>query len=103
VAAGWTAAAHHFKPLGDLMSDFSRYQQKVIKNYYDNRENISLQRAQEILTELYLTEGKKRERHWASLLENLKKLGVGAETLDHLRKQDDPKLVAELLQELLAK
>jgi len=95
--------ARHFTQFGGFMSDFSRYQQKVIKNYYDNRENISLQRAQEILTELYLTEGKKRERHWASMLENLKKLGVGQETLEHLRKQDDPKLVANLLQELLAK
>jgi hypothetical protein len=85
------------------MSDFSRYQQKVIKNYYDNRENIALQRAQEILTELYLTEGKKRERHWKSLLENLKKLGVGQATLDHLIATDDPKAAAAIIQEMLGK
>lgn len=85
------------------MGDFTKYQQKVIKNYYDNRENIALQRAQEILTELYLTEGKKREKLWVSLFDNLKKLGVGQETIAHLQKKNDPKLVAEVIQELLGK
>ena len=37
------------------MAEHSRYQQNVIKNYYENRENIALQRAQELVTELYLT------------------------------------------------
>ena len=50
------------------MAEFSRYQQNVIKNYYDNRENIALQRAQELVTELYLTEGKKREKNWDRLV-----------------------------------
>jgi hypothetical protein len=85
------------------MGDFSRYQQKVIKNYYDNKENIALQRSQEILTELYLTEGKKREKLWASLFDNLKKLGVGADTINHLQSKNDPQLVAGVLQELLSK
>ena len=40
------------------MAERSNYQNKVIKNYYDNRENIALQRCQEIVTELYLAEGK---------------------------------------------
>ena len=35
------------------MAERSNYQNKVIKNYYDNRENIALQRCQEIVTELY--------------------------------------------------
>jgi hypothetical protein len=85
------------------MGDFTRYQQKVIKNYYDNKENIALQRSQEILTELYLTEGKKREKLWTSLFDNLKKLGVGPETITHLQQKNDPKLVANILQELLSK
>jgi hypothetical protein len=85
------------------MGDFSRYQQKVIKNFYDNRENIALQRAQEILTDLYLTEGKKREKLWNSLFDNLKKLGVGPETITHLQQKNDPKQVANVIQELLGK
>ena len=32
------------------MAERSKYQQKIIKNYYQNREAISLQRVQELVT-----------------------------------------------------
>jgi hypothetical protein len=79
--------------------NFSRYQQKVIKNYYDNRENIALQRAQELVTELYLTEGKKREKIWDQLAGHLQKLGIPPDRIAHLRGEDKPELVAKLIQE----
>lgn len=82
------------------MAERSKYQQNVIKNYYENRENISLQRCQELVTELYLTEGKKREKHWKSLALHLEKLEVKQATIDHLIAQDDPKLIAEFVQNL---
>jgi len=44
------------------MENFSKYQQSIIKNYYKNRDDVSLQRAQELLTELYLAEGKKTRK-----------------------------------------
>jgi hypothetical protein len=44
------------------MAERSRYQEKIIKNYYQNRENIAVQRVQELITDLYLAEGKKREK-----------------------------------------
>jgi hypothetical protein len=43
---------------------YSKHQQKIINNYYENREAISLQRLSELVTELYLAEGKARERQW---------------------------------------
>lgn len=75
----------------------SRYQQKAIKNYYENRDSIALQRAQELVTELYLSEGKKRERNWDLLEGHLGKLGLSPQQVAHLRKQDDPSLLAEVL------
>ena len=45
---------------------YSKHQQKLIKNYSENREAISLQRLSELVTELYLAEGKARERQWKS-------------------------------------
>ncbi len=45
------------------MEDYSRHQQSIIKRYYNNRDDIALQRAQELVTELYLAEGKKRGRY----------------------------------------
>jgi hypothetical protein len=77
--------------------DYSKFQQKVIKRYYDNQDSIGLLRAQELVTELYLTEGKKREKVWDSLVKNLEKIGVPQVTIDHLREQDNPELVASLL------
>jgi hypothetical protein len=83
------------------MENFSRYQQSVIKNYYKNRDAVSLQRAQELLTELYLAEGKKREKVWDTLFTNLERMGVPADQLEHLRKQRNPELVAKLIETML--
>lgn len=82
------------------MAERSKYQQNIIRNYYDNRENISLQRAQEIVTELYLSEGKKREKYWKSLEVHLLKLDVKQQTIDHLIAQNDPMQVAKLVEKL---
>lgn len=81
---------------------YSKYQQKVIKNYYENREAISLQRLSELVTELYLAEGKARERQWKNIVSALQKLGLPSTRIEHLRKQDDPRLLAQLVEELMA-
>lgn len=85
------------------MADHSKYQKKVIKNYYDNREAISLQRLGELITELYLAEGRAREKHWKAIATALLNLKVPATRIDHLVKQDNPALLAKLLEELMAK
>ena len=82
------------------MSNYSKHQQKIIKNYYENRETISLQKVQELVTELYLAEGKKRQKHWKSLAGHLEKLGVKQAHIDHLIEQDNPELVANLVSNL---
>ena len=43
------------------MEDFSRHQQGIIKRFYQNQEAVSLQRVAELVGDLYLAEGKKRE------------------------------------------
>lgn len=82
------------------MTERSKYQKNIIRNYYENRENIALQRAQEILTELYLSEGKKRQRYWKNLETHLLKLGTKQETIDHLIEQDDPQIAAQIIERL---
>jgi hypothetical protein len=86
-----------------MVKSYTKYQQKIIKNFYDNREAISLQRLSELVTELYLAEGKAREKQWKYIDGALKKLGLPAERIEHLRKKDDPKLLAKLVEELMAK
>jgi predicted Mrr-cat superfamily restriction endonuclease len=86
-----------------MAPQYSKHQQKIIRNYYQNRDAISLQRLQELVTELYLAEGKKREKQWEYVVAALEKLGLGQKRIEHLRKEDDPQLVAKVVEELLAK
>ncbi len=85
------------------MAEHSKYQKKIIKNYYNNQEAISLQRLSELVTELYLAEGKARAKQWQYIVGALEKLKVPQSRIDHLVQQDNPSLVAKLLEELLAK
>ncbi|HEX3999882.1 MAG TPA: hypothetical protein VHX65_15130 [Pirellulales bacterium] len=85
------------------MPEFSKYQQKVIKRYYDNQGAILLQKLGEHVTELYLAEGKARDRRWKLIVAVLEKLKIPASRIEHLRKADNPALLAKLLEELLAK
>lgn len=84
-----------------MAKDYSKYQQNIIKRYYDNRESVSLQRLQELVTELYLAEGKARERQWKYIVAALEKLDIKQDRIDHLRQQDDPALLAKLVEELM--
>lgn len=82
------------------LDDFSKHQQGIIKRYYENRSTILLQKLSEQVTELYLAEGKKRDRHWQSVATTLSKLGIPAARIEHVTKQKDPTLLAKLVQEL---
>lgn len=86
-----------------MAQDHSKHQQKIIRNYYQNREAISLQRLQELVTELYLAEGKNRKKQWEYIVAALKKLGLSEKRIDHLRSQDDPQMLAKVVEEMLAK
>jgi len=79
----------------------TKHQEKIIKNYYRNRDDIALQKAMEQVTELYLTEGKKREQTWKRLVINLEKIGLPADQVKHLETQDDPALVAQVLKKFV--
>jgi hypothetical protein len=83
--------------------DFTPYQEKVIKRYYDNHDSLLLQRLAELVGELYLTEGKKRKKGWAAAAAAMQKLGVSQKRIDHLLAKGDPALLAEVVQELEAK
>jgi hypothetical protein len=82
------------------MADFSPYQQKIIKRYYNNYDAIQHQRLSELTTEIYLAEGKKLDRLWKTVGEMLKKLEFPESRLTHLLSTRDPKLLPGILQEL---
>jgi hypothetical protein len=85
------------------MADYSPYQQKIIKRYYDNFDAIQVQRLAELVTELYLADGKKRDRLWTQVGGVLPRLGLPASRVDHLLQKRDPALLAGVLKELEGK
>lgn len=82
------------------MPDFTPHQQKIIKRYYDNQDTLQLQRLAELVGELYLANGKKRQGVWTRIVTAMQKLGVPQTRIDHLRQQDKAELVAEVVKEL---
>jgi hypothetical protein len=82
---------------------YTKFQQKAIKNFYENRESISLQRLGELVTDLYLAEGKSRSAKWQQIAAALERLGVPKAEIDQLVKKNDPALLAKKVTELSGK
>jgi len=80
--------------------DYTRYQKQIIKRYYNNQDGIQRQRLAELVSELYLAEGKKLERAWQAAGAAMLKLGVPQSRVDHLLGKKNPALVAEVVKEL---
>jgi hypothetical protein len=85
------------------MENYTRHQQGIIKRYYSNADGIQLQRLGELVTDLYLAEGKKREKLWQTAAGAMQKLGVPAARVQHIVEQSDPALLANLVKELQGK
>ena len=85
-----------------MAKEYSKHQQKIIKNYYDNRGAISLQRLSELVTDLYLAEGKTRETKWKQAISAMEKLGLKPDRIAKLREQDNPALLAAVVEEMMA-
>ena len=85
------------------MEDYTRHQQGIIKRYYANADSLQLQRLADYVGELYLAEGKKREKVWKLIVMLMQKLAVPQSRIDHIVAQNKPELVASLVQELQGK
>lgn len=82
------------------MADHSPYQQKIIKRYYRNYDAIQGQRLAELATDLFLAEGKARDRLWKRVGEILTKLEFPAARIEHLLQKKDPALLPGIMKEL---
>jgi hypothetical protein len=82
------------------MAKRSPYQQRVIRDYYKNRDAIMLQRLGDLVGELYLAEGPSRARLWKRVAGALEKLKLPAARIEHVVQSDNPALLARLLKEL---
>lgn len=83
------------------MAKRSSYQQRVIRDYYRNQDAIMVQRLSDLVSDLYLAEGKSRARLWQRASTALEKLRVSASRIEHIVKSDNPALLASLVKQLL--
>jgi len=85
------------------MAKRSPYQQRVIRDYYRNQDAILIQRLGDLVTDLYLAEGKARVRLWKRVATTLERLRVPGDQVRHVVESDNPTLLANLLKQLLGK
>jgi hypothetical protein len=84
-----------------MKDDFTKHQQGIIKRYYANIDTIAVQKLAELVTELYLAEGKKRDKLWKSASSLMQKIEIPQERIDHIVGKNDPALLANLVKELM--
>lgn len=81
--------------------EYTRYQQKAIKRFYDNRDQIDEQRLSELVTNLYLADSeKKAKKLWESAGELMERLNVPPSRIEHILAKRDPAILAEVVQDI---
>ena len=80
--------------------EYSKHQQKIIKNYYDNREQIDAQRLSELVTNLYLAKGKKREKFWETARDVMQGMKIPPSRIEHVLQSNDPVTLADVVNDL---
>ncbi len=85
------------------MENYSAHQQKIIKRYYENIDQVAWQRLSELVADLYLAEGKKRDKLWTSAASFMQKLQVAQTKIDAIVQKKDVETLAKLVKELMAK
>ncbi len=80
--------------------NYSSYQQKAIKRFYDNRDQLDEQRLSELVANLYLSEGKKKAKLWETAKELMERLNVPPTRIDHVIKSADPTVLAEVVKDI---
>lgn len=80
--------------------EFTAGQKKIVDRYYQNRDTIALTKLQEIISELYLTEGKAADRLWKRAEQHLSAVEVNPARREKVLGDRDPAGLATLVTEL---
>jgi hypothetical protein len=84
--------------------EYSKHQQNIIRNYYDNRGTIMLQKLSELVTELYLAEtDAKRDRLWDRVEKSMTQLKIAPAIASHIMQKKDVEILARNLKDWLTK
>lgn len=81
--------------------NYSPNQLKIIKRFYDNRDQLDEQHLAENVTNLYLaTSEKQKAKIWKTVEEMMERLGVPASRIKHILEKKDPAILAEVVKDI---
>jgi len=78
----------------------SRHQKGIVKRYYENRDTIMANKLGELVSELYLAEGKKADGLWKRVRTALENSKVQPKRIDAVVERRDLEGLARLVGEL---
>ncbi len=80
---------------------YTRYQRKVIKNFYDNKDLRLIQKLGELVSNLYVeTSEKKKETGWKRIKKMLVDLKVHPHEVEYLTRDKDLSMISKKLSEM---
>ena len=80
---------------------YSTHQQRIIKNYYKNKDDIQTQKLGEIIAEIYLADtDKKKTALWKRVEKTLAHLEVHPKTIKFVVESQDVETLSEIASEL---
>lgn len=82
--------------------EYSAYQRDVISRYYENLDSITLNRLQELVSQLYLADSRpKQDRLWSKVHKAMLKLKVKPAIVEHIMNKRDVVILAKNLEDWL--
>lgn len=81
---------------------YTAYQQKAIRSFYNNRDTSDQQRLGELVADLYLANEKKGAKLWVAAQEIMVRLGVPTSRIEHVMKSANPAILAEVVNDVHA-
>lgn len=80
---------------------YTKYQMKVIRNFYDNKDLRLIQQLGELVSNLYLeTNEKKRDTGWKRIRKMLTDLKVHPNEIEYLTKDKNLSLITKKISEM---
>lgn len=82
--------------------EYSKTQKKIIDRYYENFDTIMLTKLQELTTEIYLAETKKKQDQlWDRVRKAMINMQVPADILNHILETRSPEILARNIEDWL--
>lgn len=87
-----------------MAKDLNRYQQKIVKNYYEQSDNIQSTKLAETVTELWLAgTDKAKAKLWKQAENAMQRLQIEPARIAHLMETRDLQLLAQVVTEVTKK